>query len=215
MPVQDLAAVRNLAGQVDELLIVRNGADVAAGGGDVPEVARLISFDTNRGTAAAWNAALSSARTHRHRYLYILDQDSTPDPDAVTTALVHISAKRAGAVVQPSRRDRLGLVLFPWNAVASGSLYEVDALEQVGGFDERLFVDGVDHEVLFRLMSAGYPVEALPHPTIDHQVGSPRQIRILGRPAWITGHSVERHRLRGYSTGLRRRSHSGWFSEKG
>ena len=203
--VSDLPAVRQLMPQVDEVLIVRNGPDGENGAGSPSEDdvrIGFIPFDVNRGTAAAWNTAVSWAGARGHRYLYILDQDSVPSSNAVATALAEIALDGVAAVVQPAAPDRLGLLSFPWDTVASGSLYEVELLSAVGGFDERLFVDEVDHEMLARLMAAGYEVKQLATATIDHQVGSPRDIRILGLTASIFGHGLERQRLRGYSTGL-------------
>ena len=204
--VADLPAVRDLAPQVDELLIVCNGhSGETAGDGvglDAGLTARVISFGANRGTAAAWNVALSSARDRNFRYLYLLDQDSVPGPRAVRTAQEQIGVEGVAAVVQPAARSRFGLLRFPWNTVASGSLYDVDALSGLGGFDERLFVDEVDHEMLARLMDAGHGVRPLPEATIAHHVGTPRTIRVLGLRGSTLGHSVERHRIRGHSNGM-------------
>lgn len=197
-PIAELPAVRDLLPQVDELLIIRNGdAGTAAGDGF-----RVVSFSTNRGTAAAWNAALALAGEGGHRHLYLLDQDSGPGPDAVAAARVQMGREGAAAVLQPAARARYRLDPFPWNTVASGSLYDVEVVKAVGGFDERLFVDEVDHELHARLMEAGHTVSSLPRATIDHRAGSPREMRVAGRTAVISGHSAERRRLQGYSAGL-------------
>ncbi|MCA1657607.1 MAG: glycosyltransferase, partial [Actinobacteria bacterium] len=203
--ITELRAVRDLVAQVDELLIVRNGTEPypsAATADVVDPTIRVICFETNRGTAAAWNAALSSAKDRDFRYLYLLDQDSVVFPDAVATARACSLVDEAAAVVQPALPGRFGLDPFPWNTVASGSLFEVEALHRMGGFDERLFVDEVDHEMLARLMTAGHRVKPLPSATIDHRVGSPRQIRVLGCTATVSGHQVARRRLQGRSAGL-------------
>jgi SAM-dependent methyltransferase len=201
-PVDGLPAVRDLLPQVDELLIVVNGGDVV-----VSPPVQVIAFGTNRGTAAAWNAALAVARDDGCRYVYVIDQDSAPGPGAVAAALGLIEG--AAAVVQPAAPGRFGLDPFPWNTVASGSLYDVAALQAVGGFDERLFVDEVDHELHARLLDAGHQVRALPAATIDHRAGTPRAIRIAGRRAVVSGHGADRRRLQGYSAGLLARRYAG------
>lgn len=197
-----LPAVRDLAPQVEELLLVHNGVDKEAGAdGGVPG-ARSITFEANRGTAAAWNAALAVARDAGHRRLYLLDQDSVPSANAVGVAVALARTTGAAAVVQPARADVLGLDPFPWNTVASGSLLDVEAVRSAGGFDESLFVDEVDHELFARLVLAGHDVRPLPAPTIGHATGSPRRIRVLGRPAVVSGHGPARRRLQGRSGGL-------------
>ena len=205
--VADLPAVRDLVDQVDELLLVFNGPIKEEAALAFDDRVRCIGFDTNRGTAAAWNAGLSAAAARGHRYLYLLDQDSRPFPDAVARAVVHLNASRASAIVQPAVPDRLGLDPFPWNTVASGSLYEAAALQEVGAFDERLFVDEVDHELLARLMGAGRTVEQLATPSIAHATGTPREITLVGHRAVVSGHTPARRRLQGYSAGLLIRRH--------
>jgi len=203
--IADLPAVHDLAPQVDELLIVHNGSGEQAGSTSVhiPGArVRSLAFPTNRGTAAAWNIALCAARDDGFDRLYLLDQDSEPAIDAVATAHAELARKGAAAIVQPVKADKLRLAPFPWNAVASGSLYDVGALVLVGGFDERLFVDEVDHELLARLLLAGHEVAALPVATVRHDAGTPRDIRVLGRPAVASGHAADRRRLQGYSAGL-------------
>ena len=196
-PVERLPAVRDLLDQVEELLVVDNGSGAAL----APPL-RSLAFGANRGTAAAWNAALALARAEGFRCLYLLDQDSAPGPRAVAAALERLTAAGAAAVVQPAARSRLGLDPFPWNTVASGSLYDVEALAAAGGFDERLFVDEVDHELHARLLDSGHAVIALPAPTIDHRAGAPRTIRLGRQTAVVSGHGTERRRLQGFSAGL-------------
>lgn len=205
-PVRELRAVRDLAPQVAELLLVHNGP-----GKEPDDVAgHSISFVVNRGTAAAWNAALSYALGHGHRYLFLLDQDSEPSPTAVEAALAHLAERPdAAAVVQPPSASRLPLDPFPWNTVASGSLLDAEAVADVGGFDERLFVDEVDHELFARLLAAGRAVVPLARPTVDQRVGRPRPVRIGTTTATVTGHGPARRRLQGYSGGLLVRRYSG------
>jgi SAM-dependent methyltransferase len=203
--VATLPAVRDLAPQVEELLLVHNGVEKGDEGTGI-EVARgtvnSITFESNRGTAAAWNAALARARDGGLRYLYLLDQDSIPSANAVASARALMDAPGVAGVVQPARRDLFRLDPFPWNTVASGALLHVDAVDDVGGFDERLFVDEVDHELFARLVAAGHELRQLPAPTIGHQTGSPRPIRFFGRAAVVSGHSAERRRLQGHSAGM-------------
>ena len=202
MPVEALPAVRGLRPQVDVLLVVCNGDVPTATLKATEPGVRVVRFDTNRGTAAAWNTAIDEAADGGHRYLYVLDQDSVPGPAAVAAAVDLIAVHGAAAVVQPAARSRWCLDPFPWNTVASGSLYDVGLLRAVGGFDERLFVDEVDHELHARLIDAGYLVGPLPAATIDHRAGRPRSIRVAGRTAVVSGHGPERRAIQGFSAGL-------------
>ena len=150
-----------------------------------------------------------------------VDQDSVPQPGLVE--ILRASADRAtevgllvGAVGCGQVRDASGGIHFvthvvgePENAVTlteeliqTGTLWSCDALALIGGFDERIAIDGVDTAASLRLRARGYSLLLAPDAQIDHELGSARAVRILGKTALATGHSparretIVRNRLR-------------------
>jgi len=93
-------------------------------------------------------------------------------------------------------------LLLTHEVFQTGALWSVAALSRVGGFDERLAMDGVDAAACLRLREAGYLVALAPGLSLTHQVGEARQVSLLGRSVVVSHHpparrfSILRNRLR-------------------
>jgi rhamnosyltransferase len=85
-----------------------------------------------------------------------------------------------------------GPVATTEEVIASGTLWNVDALLEVGGFDESLGLDAVDAAACLRLREAGYRIALAPELRMEHQLGDSRSVQLLGRTVLATGHSGER-----------------------
>ena len=67
--------------------------------------------------------------------------------------------------------------------ISSGTLYRVDALTAIGGFNESYFIDFVDHECHLRLRKAGFTLWWEKSAEIFHQLGAIQQMTDSG--LWI------------------------------
>jgi rhamnosyltransferase len=76
--------------------------------------------------------------------------------------------------------------------ITSGSLVRCEAVDQVGRFDERLFIDGVDHDFCLRCRRAGLLVIEGADQVMDHSMGAVSLHRLLGRTIACTNHSPTR-----------------------
>lgn len=74
----------------------------------------------------------------------------------------------------------------------SGTLWNVAALIEVGGFDESLGMDAVDAGACLALRRHGYLIGVCEEAEIEHHWGDARWIRIFGRDVAVTNHSSER-----------------------
>lgn len=61
----------------------------------------------------------------------------------------------------------------------SGTMLSISALEAVGGFDERLFLDAVDFRLAAVLRAAGYRMFETNDPLVRHRQGEPYALRFL------------------------------------
>jgi rhamnosyltransferase len=202
----------DLRGQVGAVLVVDNGSpdfpaiEAAAHGADC----RVIGNTVNLGVAAALNQAVAVALAEGFAWLAMFDQDSLV-PKGSIAALVDLHARHPAretiAVVAMSHRDRAtgadyhrgGDILEEtdgWRTVrttiTSGSLVRRDALESLGGFDERLFIDGVDHDFCLRCRGAGLLVIEDRHQVLEHSLGAISRRRFLGRSVPLSNHSADR-----------------------
>lgn len=205
--------LRALRPQVGKILIVDNGS----GPGSFEHLAAIadeldaavIRMGRNAGIAAALNAGLTHARENGYSWLATFDQDSlaTPDLMAQMSAVlqVHPRPERI-AVLSPRHVDRgSGLLVRQrggreagscWRSLlttmTSGNLVAVEAALAAGGWEERLFIDYVDHEFCLRLRHRGWQIVEATRARLHHSLGLSEVHRLLGLPISVTNHSGAR-----------------------
>lgn len=166
----------------------------------------------NRGIGRSLNDGLSRAREINASWLFTVDQDSALPADYLeqltsTAHKLNAASLRFGGIgagsikvsgsdmTYPGRRqDLAGLhVLVTHEIVQSGSLWHVDSMIGVGGFNERLGMDAVDAEACLKLRERGLLIAALPQLSFDHQIGTAQAInKGWTRTIYVTKHSPKR-----------------------
>lgn len=171
--------------------------------------AALVRHSTNAGIARSLNAGLSFAREVGATWLLSVDQDSVLPADYVARlrqgadeAVARMGEHAVGAVAAGSIDDASGSLGYPSREVSglpvteeviqTGTLWSVAAVDAVGGFDERLGIDGVDAAACVRLRAAGRRIVLVPGLSVGHRVGDGRQVSLLGRTVLASGHGPER-----------------------
>lgn len=207
-PGADLAArIAAAVGQVAHVVVVDDGS---TSGRDLfaaiesPSVT-VVHQDGNRGIAAALNAGVAAARTHRADAVLTLDQDSTLGPGYVAAQLdcwrraeraglrvgLIAAASHGGHPTPTMRRGHPAGFTRAFDPMQSGSLIPLDVMDRVGGFDEGLFIDGVDSEFSARLAAVGLEVLVAPGALLEHALGRRRPTTVLGRPVVLFGRRIE------------------------
>ena len=172
--------------------------------------ARVVRHGSNAGIARSLNDGLRLAGEVGARWLLTVDQDSTLAPDylvallaAAELAELLIGPEAVGAVAAGGIADASGALSYPVTnvdgvdttaeVIQTGTIWAVDALLALGGFDESLGIDAVDAAACLALRRAGMRIVLAPGLEITHHVGDGRQVRVLGRDVLASGHSPERH----------------------
>jgi rhamnosyltransferase len=170
------------------------------------------------------------------RYLLLLDQDSEPQPGSVSLLLSEFRRLENGNVpvgsVGPSLKDaHTGLFhgfhqpgqifwhrVFPGNdQVAcvpcvnlngSGTLTTLRIFEEAGGLEGDFFIDHIDTEWAFRLLSKGYGLFGIPRAVFLHRMGE-NSIRFwcLGWRVWPTRSPLRHYYLFRNAVSLMRRGY--------
>lgn len=168
-----------------------------------------VRHSRNAGIARSLNDGLRYASQSGSRWLLTVDQDSTVPDGYIAALLLAASLAEAalgvgtvGAVAAGTIDDDSGALGYPvtWRdgiatteeVIQTGTLWSVDALVALGGFDERLGIDAVDAAACLALRSAGLHVTVAPEVSIGHRIGAGRQVRLLGRDVMVSGHPAER-----------------------
>ena len=184
--------------QVDGTIVVDDGSGAAAEAllGDLERVGhRVIRSEENRGIAAALNTGVRAAMEAGAEYVLTLDQDTSVPPGYVADCLgTFAAAAAAGAHVAmaaphlingrpllPPRPGPDGLLLVP-EAIQSGLLVSTSAIDRIGLFDERLFIDCVDTEYCLRTEERGFGIAVAEDTRLEHALGERAPLRPFGIP---------------------------------
>lgn len=77
--------------------------------------------------------------------------------------------------------------------MTSGSLVNLQAYKEVGGFNDELFIDMVDTDFGFKLIQLGYSIVRLKKVVMNHNIGNSTDISIFGKHLfYITNHNYIR-----------------------
>ena len=189
----------------------------------------------NRGIARSLNVGLRFAEDSGAAWLLTVDQDSRLPGGYVDSLLaiaqfaahagLQVGALAAESVVVGQtqltypQREESGVVTTA-EVFQSGSLWSVEALRHIGGFDESLGMDAVDAAACLGLREHGYRVVLAPGVALEHAYGDGRPVRLFGRTVMATGHSpsrrttMVRNRLRLLPRELRADPAQAWRSSR-
>lgn len=167
----------------------------------------VIRHESNTGIARGLNEGLIAAVESSSAWLLTVDQDTVLPGDYVTAMLAwldryHDLKSPIGVVGAGEVIDGEATIRYPSTIVEgvrttaeviqTGSLWRVEGLRSIGGFDESFGIDAVDAAACVRLRAAGYLVAVADGIGLRHSIGSSRSIRAFGRDVMVTGHSPER-----------------------
>ena len=204
--------VMALHGQTDEIIIVDNGSRMETQN-IFHTISQNISVTTicnkeNIGIAAALNIGIQKAKSHGHEWVITFDQDSKVTPRMIEAMLKVYEAypeKEEVASLSPrcmnkqtgeiwgSRFINKYDISLPYSLVdvviTSGNLVKLKVFEDIGYFNESLFIDHVDNEFCLRCISHNYKILEIKNATLLHSVGLPTKINFLNKKISTTNHS--------------------------
>lgn len=158
-----------------------------------------ISAGENIGTAGGLNNLLEHAARSGVTWLVYFDQDSILaegygkylyglDYCAADVAMVGSRYVHPGQEAAPASSSEAMLTETQF-LIASGTAMRTSALLDVDGFDRRMFLDVVDHEICMRLRRFGWRLMVDDARVMTHEIGEHsaivlRRVRISRHPLW-------------------------------
>lgn len=140
-------------------------------------------FGQNEGIAKRLNQAIEYAVQKGEKHLLMMDQDSSfPNGDFYKYA-EYISNNSLPNVAQfgvNCQPDFTPISTNPEKVISlitSGSVLAIDCIQQIGMFDENLFIDFVDTEFSHRVTNKGYVNLQFTNIVLNHSIGT----RVEGR----------------------------------
>ena len=145
----------------------------------VPDDVAYLSESENKGIAYALNRIMERAKSEGYEWVLTMDQDSILPGGMIEDFAKHLDNPEIGIIcpqVVDKRRtylevqqdDSMGYIDM---CITSASCTSIAAWEQVGKFDEWLFIDLVDNEFCKRLVESGYRILQLKKWVLDQEFG--------------------------------------------
>lgn len=192
---------RNIAaisGQVDAVYIFDNHSamidEICAITG---ERCMVIRSNKNVGIARALNVLAQSAEKDGVDWLLTLDQDSEVFPKLIALyrnyldKAASLTCYRKDRNIDATQEEDDGSHEVPY-CITSGNLVNLSVWREIGGFNERLFIDMVDIDFCFRMTAKGYKILCIHRFGFLHEIGDGSFIKILGKKRFTGNYSAFR-----------------------
>lgn len=200
-----LDALTSVMDQVDAVVVVDDGSRseraerILAAARDKGAV--VVRHGDNRGIGAALNSGVSALDSIGSvSAILTVDQDSVipagyvgdliaaggaAESDGVPIGMVApdvvASVDRQRGVAASENGYRIGR-----EPIQSGLLITRRVLRKLSGFDESLFIDGVDSDFYVRARRAGLQCVVAPGTKLEHRLGREHQLSVMGREVALT-----------------------------
>ncbi|MEK1965256.1 glycosyltransferase family 2 protein [Latilactobacillus sakei] len=181
--------------QVSEVVIVDNGSDV-----DINWLKEIytnqiyiIKNIKNVGIARALNQIMEYFNNKSFEWVMTLDQDSILTENAINH-LLKFSSNNVAIICPRIIHDDEIAVDEKENekierTITSGSLTNVVKWDNIGGFDEDLFIDMVDFDFCERIKLNGYEIIRVNSVRINHQYGDAAIKNFFGKKIGVYNYS--------------------------
>ena len=153
----------------------------------------------NLGIAKALNLACEKAINDGFEWILTMDQDSSFDSDGIKKYFetfdnmekenIGIFSPRHILKNDTKEFDESSDFLEVDHVMTSGNLLNLKIWEEIGRFDENLFIDEVDSEICFRIIENGYKVIQLNRIRMFHELGNLEKKNFFTRKISVLNHN--------------------------
>lgn len=199
-----------IQGQVAVIEIIDNGSDNIKGIQHLVQEysnVEIRRLESNLGIAKAQNIGFSKLSQKGCTWALTLDQDTIVPVDYVNSLISVMPLEHAGVITgayidikwseqktETVRLSRTPPIEEVNEEISSGNLVSVSAWKNVGGFDEKLFIDYVDFEFDYNLIENGYKIYRVNGAEFQHEIGTPvKQKPRISRMLCLKGHELFDH----------------------
>lgn len=156
---------------------------------EIPNAVYIPNYE-NKGVAAALNIGCQKALEMDCKWVLTMDQDSrwndtenlhrylmlaTQLSSAENRNVSFTPCMKRGDKIPKTTGTEFEKVRIAWT---SGNLIALQAWKNIGGFNEMLFVDEVDHEFCYRLQAAQYNILKINNVFMNHKIGKHKGLRM-------------------------------------
>lgn len=195
--------IEAIINQVDTLIVVDNASY------NSNDIMNLLSFyskvvsirnDKNYGIAKALNQIVNHADELGYNWVLTLDQDSVCKPELLIKYNYVISTEDNIALVTSNYEDRNVSIEYCNSVniedvdfcITSGTFTNVKCIKDIGGFDEKMFIDMVDYDICYAIKKNGFRIVRINYVGFVHEVGQSKEHKLLGKKIIVFNHSALR-----------------------
>lgn len=159
----------------------------------------ILCNTENQGIAKALNQLTAAAQKGGFEWILTLDQDSVAPSNIAEEFEKYTNNLNAGMLCPVICDRNKGVVVEAKDGykeidecITSGSLLNIKAWSEIGGFDESMFIDGVDFDICYRLRKNGYKILCIQSVVLLHELGRIEYHRFLFWKVLVKNHSAFR-----------------------
>ncbi len=194
-----------ISNQVEGIYVYDNGSK------NYEEIQKLISQiqyniniygeKENKGIACGLNRLVKLAADEGFEWILTLDQDSVVADRIIEVYSKYIYLSDVGIIcceltdrnVSKIRKGGDGNQYeVVRTCITSGALTNVRKVLEIGGFEERLFIDSVDYDICYSLEEHGYKTIKVNYDGLLHEVGKSKPVKIFGQTFAVNNHPAWR-----------------------
>ena len=165
---------------------------------------KYIKLNGNEGIAKALNIAKNKAIKEDYDWLLTMDQDSKFENEDFSKMLdlVKKNFKKNIAIFSPFHKT-IGSnyenkkIIEKDTVMTSGNLLNLKIAKKIGDFEEKFFIDEVDHDYCYRIRKANYKIIVLNEVILNHGLGNIKKYKIflVTNHNYIRRYYITRNRL--------------------
>lgn len=203
--------INKLKGKVHEIIVVDNGSKIETINmlKELENDITIIYLEKNKGIAYALNKGINYSIEKGYDWVLTLDHDSIVTDDMIENMLkcygnFHKELREKVAMLVPthveekeyensniiSNEEKFSKPYIEvLTEITSGALTKADIYKNIGLYDEKLFIDLVDHDYCLSLNRKGFKVIQVSSAVLIHNLGESVKKNVLGLKMTPTNHS--------------------------
>lgn len=156
---------------------------------------------SNSGIAFALNRLIEKAYEKHYDWMLTLDQDTvvnnhliekyTPFLNMPDVGLLSCQIKDRNVNIEPKKMPATGYQNVK-KCITSGTLTNIKKTLDIGGFDEKLFIDCVDDDICYTMKENGYRTIQINYIGILHEIGKSKAVKLGKNVYAVNNHNVLR-----------------------
>lgn len=156
-----------------------------------------VDNNGNKGIADALNVGANMAIQDDAKWLLTMDQDSRYEDNSLDILIHYVRNNNTSklGILSPfhltkhldyKKEDK---IIDELTVMTSGNLLNLDAYKNIGEFEEKYFIDYVDHEYCLRLKKSGYSIKVHKNSILIHELGNGEFFNFFGKKIGYTNHN--------------------------